>query len=129
MILFETPLYAFKLIEDGKILKFEWTDETRNMEFLNFQEACMIYAGLAIEHNVSLLLIDTVRFHYQMPDDYLEWKNEWLNPRYEKVPVTKHAFVMKKEGFEQFANQEFQEATYVNRFFDATENAVQWLLN
>jgi len=129
MKIFETPLYIFELIEDNKILKFQWKDETKNMNYLNFKEACMIYAGLAIEYKVSLLLIDTVRFHFQLPENYMEWKNEDLNPRYAKIPVIKHAFLMNEESFEQFGNQEFEESTYINKFFYEKEKAINWLLN
>jgi len=129
MILFDTPLYQFESIEQDQILLFKWKETTKDMNFLNFQEACMIYAGLAIEHDIKNLLIDTTEFYYELPEDYMDWKNKNLNPRYAKVPIKKHAFLMKSEGFEAFANQEFEESTYLNKFFKEQQKAVNWLLN
>ena len=128
MKLFETPLYSFELT-DHHILKFIWTPETKNMNFLNFQESCMIYAGLAIEHQVTKLLIDTRQFEFSMPENYMEWKEAYLNPRYAKVPVKKHAFIMPLEVLQNMEHQEFKESTYMNKFFDNEEKAIDWLTN
>ncbi len=129
MTLFETPLYRFELVRDRKILKFTWTDQTQAMSFLNFQESCMIYAGLALEYDTRLLLVDTREFRFDLPEDYLDWKNQHLNPRYSKVPVTKQAFLMPENGIGDALDQEYEESGYLNRFFAEEQEAINWLSN
>ena len=129
MILFETPLYTFELRGDGKILTFTWTRETKTMNFLRFKESCMIYAGLALEYHISLLLINTRDFEFELPGNYKDWKDKDLNPRYAKIPVKKHAFLLAREGFRDFEHKEFKESNYTNKFFDDEQKAMDWLLS
>ena len=129
MKVFETPLYTFELTDNQKVLKFIWTDATKDMNFGHFQEACMVYAGLAIEYGVQLLLINTLAFQYTLPDDYMDWKNAVLNPRYAKIPVAKHAYVLPPAGYDANKEVQYQESTYENRFFATEADALHWLLN
>lgn len=125
--LFETPLYQLDLIAAQQVLRFTWTEATRSMNFDHFRESCMVYAGLAIEHKVPLLLIDTRQFYYELPEDYMVWKEQELNPRYARVPVRKHAFILSPEGYEAYKDKAIEESGYINRYFKSEEDALNWL--
>lgn len=127
MKLFENSLYYFTLMEDETILRFDWTDETHNMNYEDFQEACSNYAGYAIENKTLLFLIDTRNFQYELPADYDEWRQSDLNPRYHRLGMKKHAYLMPSEYVAHAEDITPEDGTFVTRFFDDEQAALDWL--
>jgi hypothetical protein len=128
MLLFSTSLYSFELIENQKILLFNWTDKTLEMNYEDFQSACSNYAGFAIEYQIQRLLVDTRNFAYKLPPEYVAWREQKLNPRYYQLGVKKFAYLVPKEVIEFTVNIPAENGKFATQYFADESKAIAWLL-
>lgn len=126
MLLFETPFYRFEL--ENQILRFIWKKTSGNLDYQYFKESCMVYAGFVVEYQTEFLLINTIDLKIELPLEFSEWKGNYLNPRYEKVPVRKLAFILDEKPFGYLKNQKLKEGMIENRYFNSNADATKWLL-
>jgi hypothetical protein len=144
MTLYQNSLYSFELhhvepqtsSESPKndpnrraLLSFDWTEKTALMEYEDFQDACQNYAGFAIEHNALHLLVDTRNFKYRLPETYIAWRDEHLNPRYHRLGVKKFAYIVSPEAVQAMPNRLIlgDNGTFSTQYFDNRHEALAWL--
>lgn len=127
-LLFKNQLYSFHLLDEEKaILFFDWTDKTTAMSYEDFQAACHNYAGFAWQYQSKHLLVDTTRFHFQLPPNFTTWRAEQLNPRYYQLGVLKFAYITKPELLQFMKDIPAENGTFETRNFITRKEAVNWL--
>ena len=127
MIVYQNSLYTFELIEDRQVLSFTWTMKTAEMTYENFQDACSNYAGFAIEHNIQRLFVDTMDFRFQMPEEFISWREQKLNPRYYRIDVKKFAYLMPKDIADGLEELVPEDDTFTTSYFGSKQEALNWL--
>jgi hypothetical protein len=126
--LFINSLYSFHLIDEKpRVLLFEWTDKTKKMDYEDFQSACNNYAGFAWQYQVKHLLVDTCKFHFQLPEDFGIWREEQLNPRYYELGVLKFAYITKPEFIHYMKDIPAENGKFETRNFTSAKEALNWL--
>lgn len=122
--LYENSLYAFEL--EGPTLAFRWTPATAQMSEEDFKDALMNYAGFALEHRPTGLLIDTRRFHFPH-DTPGAWRDAHVLPRYLRAGASRMAYVLPEGAGPSLppprATGDFREAFFVDE-----GAARRWLL-
>jgi hypothetical protein len=127
-ILFENALYRFLLLhEKVPVIRFDWTEKTRDMDYEDFQESCHNYAGFAWQYQAKHLLVDTSHFYFQLPTEFLHWREEQLNPRYDQLGVRKFAYIARPEIIGLMKDIPGDEHRFETRNFISGETALQWL--
>lgn len=126
--LFEHSLYSFQLIEEtNAIIQFDWTTNSKEMDYEDFQIACTSYAGFAWEYQAKHLLVDTRNFQFQLPAEFEIWREKELNPRYYKLGVLKFAYVTKPEYLPFVKDIPAQPGKFETRNFTSIPEALLWL--
>ncbi|MCU0419261.1 MAG: STAS/SEC14 domain-containing protein [Cyclobacteriaceae bacterium] len=126
--LFQNSLLTFSLLtEKQPVLLFEWTDQTKQMDYTNFQLACNAYAGFAWQYQAKHLLVDTRHFHFHLPKEFEAWRETQLNPRYESLGVKKFAYVTPPEWLSLMKDIPGQTGKFATRHFTSAPDAMQWL--
>lgn len=120
--------YEVEALSSG-IMKLDWSEHTSGMDFDTFKEACLAFAEVVLQNKSDLLLISTVNFGAQLPDEFAHWKDRNLNPIYGLVPVIKMAYLLKPASYAYFQGAVWKESTYTNRYFKNEEEAIEWLTN
>lgn len=129
-ILFENPLYSFHLLNEKQpILLFNWTEKTKEMNYDDFKTACNNYAGFAWQYQAKHLLVNTCNFNFQLPEDFMLWREEQLNPRYYSLGVLKFAYITKPEFIQYMKDIPAENGKFETRNFINYQNAVNWLNN
>lgn len=129
IILFQHSLYRFYLIDEkGPIIRFDWTEKTKEMSYEDFQEACNNFAGFAWQYQAKHLLVDTRNFYFQLPADFTKWREEQLNPRYYQLGVLKFAYVTKPEFLQFMKDIPAENGKFETRNFTSTAEAINWLI-
>jgi hypothetical protein len=128
--LFKNSLYSFQLLV-GKpsIIFFDWTDKTTEMNYEDFQAACNNFAGFAWEYQSKHLLVDTCKFNFQLPEEFIIWREEELNPRYYKLGVYKFAYITKPEFLPFMKDIPAENGKFETRNFITFQEAINWLNN
>ena|SRR5258708_2620649 len=132
MTIYNHSLYVFELIENKRILLFNWTDNTENMVEEDYQEALHNYAGFALEFKIPSLLVDVTNFRYKMTPQLGIWRDEYISPRYVKAGVLKFAYIVPKLVLEKMKGGEGMkevERGFEEEYFEGHEQAVNWLKN
>jgi len=126
--LFKNSLYSFHLLdEDVFIIRFDWTDKSKEMTYEEFQAACSNYAGFAWQYQAKHLLVNTCNFHVKLPDEFPLWREEQLNPRYYSLGVEKFAYVTKPELIHYMNDIPAESGKFETRNFTSTDEAINWL--
>lgn len=127
--IFQHSLYWFELLTQNQnnILVFHWTDKTPEMNYEDFQEACSNYAGFVIEHRALKLLVDVRNFRYALPNDYNDWREAHLNPRYHRLGVQKFAYIVSPDAMQDIVNTPSENGTFTTFYFDNVSDALAWL--
>ncbi len=126
--LFQNSLCSFHLLaENPSIIRFDWTDNTQEMSYEDFKTACNNYAGFAWQYQAKHLLVDTRHFHFQLPPDFVTWREEQLNPRYYQLGVLKFAYVTKPEFIQLMKDIPAENGKFETRNFTSTAAAIDWL--
>src|SRR5262245_50413396 len=94
MIVYEHSLYTFELLKDGKILLFNWSDQTADMTEEDYQEALHNYAGFGAEFKVPFMLVDIRNFKYKMTPQLGIWRDQFISPRYVKFGLQKFGYIV-----------------------------------
>jgi hypothetical protein len=127
-LLFKNSLYSFHLLDEQKpVLFFDWTNFTKDMSYADFQEACHNYAGFAWQYQVKHLLVDTRIFHFQLPENFIAWREEELNPRYYSLAVKKFAYITTVDMLPYMKNIAAVDGKFETKNFISFEDAMQWL--
>lgn len=126
--LVQHSLYSFSLIEAEKaILFFDWTTQTSEMKYEDFQAACNNFAGFAWQYKTLHLLVDTRNFNFQLPPDFLEWREQQLNPRYYSLGVRKFAYITLPENSAYMKDIPAEGEKFETRNFVSEQEALTWL--
>jgi hypothetical protein len=126
--LFQNSLYSFYLLKSkAPIIRFNWTNKTKEMTYEDFQAACNNYAGFAWQYQAKHLLVDTCNFHFQLPQDFTIWREEQLNPRYYQLGVVKFAYITKPEFLPYMKDLPAENGKFETRNFISNEDALNWL--
>jgi hypothetical protein len=130
MELFRHPFYAFVYDPRRKIISFNWTVETEQMQVHDYQEAIHNFAGFALGNSVRGLLVDLREFRYQPPASLGYWRDEAVSPRYVKAGVKKLAYIAPPgmlermmSGTDEYKNKRGFEEGY----FGSEAEALSWL--
>ncbi len=127
-ILHSHPLYTFHLIEDPRpILKFEWSEDLSQLNYRDFQAFCHNFAGFAWQHQVKHLLVDTTNFSFILPEEFQEWREKELNPRYQALGVTKFAYMIMPEYFHMMNDIPAKLGSFETRHFIEERQSIIWL--
>jgi hypothetical protein len=95
------------------------------MNYQDFKDALMNFAGYVIEHKIVNLLVFTENFKFKQPEETDEWRKKEYNPRIKKVGDVKQALVMPEE-FLQYVEDEIDSVVPV-RYFPNESEARAWL--
>ena len=125
MKIYESTFYSFELSEKYMIVR--WKDNTDQMNYQDFKDTLMNFAGYVIEHQMSNILIFAENFKFRQPEEEPEWRKNEYNPRIKKVGEVKQALVLQEE-FLQYAEDEIgSTATVQVRYFADESEATAWL--
>jgi hypothetical protein len=123
MTIYESTFYSFELSE--KYLIVRWKDNTDQMNYQDFKDALMNFAGYVIEHKILNLLIFAENFKFRQPEEEPEWREKEYYPRIKKVGDVKQALVMPEEVL-QYVEDEIDSVVPV-RYFSNESEARAWL--
>jgi hypothetical protein len=123
MTIYESTFYSFELSE--KYLIVRWKDNTDQMNYQDFKDALMNFAGYVIEHKILNLLIFAENFKFRQPEEEPEWRKKEYNQRIKKVGEVKQALVMPEEVL-QYVEDEIDGVVPV-RYFSNESEARAWL--
>ena len=130
MTVYKHSLYTFELIEDGKILLFNWSDATENMSVEDYQEALHNYAGFGLEFKVPAMLVNVRNFKYKMTPELGIWRDEHISPRYAKFGLKKFGYIVPLGVVEKMKDtMNPVERTFQEDYFENEQEAINWLLN
>ncbi len=130
MTVYNHSLYTFDLIENGKILLFNWTDATENMSGEDYQEALHNYAGFGSEYQVPAMLVDVRNFKYKMSPELGTWRDDHISPRYSKFGLAKFAYIVPLGVVSKMKDtMKPVERTFEEAYFEDKQEAINWLLN
>jgi SpoIIAA-like len=125
MKIYKSTFYTFELSD--KYIIVRWKNNTDQMNYQDFKDALMNFAGYVIEHKMLKVLIFTENFKFRQPEEEPEWRKKEYAPRVLKVGAVKQALVMKEE-FLQYAQDEIGSPTAVaSRYFSNESEAIAWL--
>ncbi len=126
--LFENSLYSFSIIRNERnILFFDWTHQTSEMNYEDFQEACNNFAGFAWQYGTLYLLVDTRKFSFRLPADFEQWREQELNPRYYSLGIRKFAYITTPEHITDRKDSPAQDGKFETRNFVTEQDALTWL--
>jgi hypothetical protein len=126
--LFRNSLCSFSLLtEKVPVLQFDWTEKTVEMSYEDFQTACSNYAGFAWQYQVKHLLVDTRNFTYELPADFMVWREKYLNPRYYQLGVLKFAYITRPELLQYMKDIPAENGKFETRNFSSLTEALNWL--
>lgn len=125
MKIYESTYYSFELNE--KTIVVRWKDNTDKMNYQDFKDALMNFAGYVIEHQSLKVLIFAENFKFRQPEEEAEWRKNVYNTRIKKVGEVKQALVMPKE-FLPYVEDEIGSTALVQvRYFSDESEATAWL--
>jgi hypothetical protein len=112
------------------VLELRWTDATAQMTDQQFMVAMERFAGYALEHDYTNVIIDVTRFaHHPGPEVGL-WRDEHIVPRYNDAGVKKFAFLVPDGApgtVEAGSAPECEgAANFPTGYFDAREDILAW---
>jgi hypothetical protein len=126
--IFENSLYRFHLLAATvPVIRFDWTEKTHEMSYEDFQESCHNYAGFAWQYQSKHLWVDTRSFYFQLPPEFLIWREDQLNPRYDQLGVRKFAYTVRPEAMAFMKDSPGDERRFETRHFISDEAAFLWL--
>ncbi len=125
MKIYESTYYSFEL--EDKYMIVRWKDNTDQMNYQDFKDALMNFAGYVIEHKALNILIFAENFKFIQPEEEPKWRNEEYAPRVIKVGKVRQALVMPKE-FLQYVKDEVSDTDKIHsRYFSNERGARAWL--
>ena len=125
---YEHSLYSFELIENGKILLFNWSKQTENMSVEDYQEALHNYAGFGTEYNVPAMLVDVRNFKYKMTPQLGIWRDEYISPRYKKFDLKKFGYIVPPGVVAKMKDTMIKvERSFEEAYFEDEQEAIHWL--
>ena len=128
MTVYDHSFYSFEVIEDGKILLFNWYDKTEHMTKEDYQEALHNYAGFGSEFKVSAMLVDVRNFRYQMSPELGTWRDEHISPRYTKFGLKKFGYIVPLGVVEKMKDTVTKvDRSFEEQYFESKEEAIEWL--
>ncbi len=128
MVLYAHSLYAFKLIEEGKILLFKWSEATAQMAVEDHEEALHNYAGFGLEYKVPAMLVDVRNFRYKMTPQLGIWRDEQISPRYQKFGLKKFGYIVPAGVVEKMKDiMKKVERSFAEQYFESESDAINWL--
>ena len=128
MVLFETPLYTFDYDPKRKILRLNWTPESKNMQLHDFQETLHNFAGFAFDHPTLGMLVDVRQFQYRPGPELGNWRDEEISPRYVKAGLRRFAYIARPGSLEGMKGQMYgRERGFEEEYFEDETKAIEWL--
>ena len=100
------------------------------MSELQFREAIERLAGLMERHRPPNVLVDMASLEFSPADDFEQWRQSHIIPRYNKAGVTKFAFILPAEApntVETGAPPAVEgSAVYPTGYFSTRAGAIAW---
>lgn len=128
LTLYTHPYYSFRLLPGiPTILHFGWEEAHSSMRYEDFQEACHNYAGFAWEHRARHLLVDVRNFQLNLPAGFEAWREEALNPRYDRLGVRRFAYLALPEHLPFMPDVPGNAVRFETRAFADEAAAQAWL--
>ncbi len=127
MKIYESKYYEFELIDT--IMINRWHDNTDQMNYQDFKDALMNFAGFIIEHKSTRILIDATNFKFQLPAEADEFRYKEFNPRITKVGEVKQALIMPKEYLQYVKDELGSDVVVPTRYFSEESEATAWLVD
>ena len=127
MKIYESKYYGFEL--NDNIMVNRWHDSTDKMNYQDFKDALMNFAGFIIENKSTRILIDTTNFKFQLPAEADEFRNKDFNPRITKIGEVKQALIMPKEYLQYVKDEIGEDVIVPTRYFSEESEATAWLVD
>jgi hypothetical protein len=118
--------------EKWRTLELNWLPSTTEMGDDGFKETLVLFAAEGERIKPGFMIIDATRFHHQLGDGVLKWRDREIIPRYNSAGVKKFAFVWPEgmPGTVESGSTPAPEgpANFPTGWFTSRERAYQWLM-
>jgi hypothetical protein len=116
--------------EDDRILELRWLPATATMTIAGFKATLALLAHEAEHVRPPFVVIDSLQFHRAFTEDFTQWRDDTIVPRYGAASIRKFAFVvpagapntMEAGGSETVDGP----AIFPTAWFAERENALAW---
>jgi hypothetical protein len=76
---------------------------------------------------VKHLLVDTTNFSVPLPEEFTEWREKELNPRYHALGVAKFAYLIRPEYLQVMKDVPATPGRFETRHFIGQDQSLNWL--
>jgi hypothetical protein len=113
-----------------RLIELRWLGEANAMSELQFRAAIERLAGLMERDRPPNVLVDMASLEYRPADDFEQWRQSHIIPRYNKAGVTKFAFIL-SEGAPNTVEAGTLpaiegSAAYPTGYFGTRDRAIAW---
>ena len=133
MKLFEAVNVSVEFDSATNLMVHRWSEKTASMSFQTFKEEMLQIKEAVKNHKPASIMVQAQKMGFITSPEVQEWIDSEISPSFLENGVTKFAYIMPTDIFQQVAIEQMMDEknskNFGTRFFDNEEEGYKWLVS